>query len=136
MVPRWWRLNIGKNGGEEMNSRICEYVSGHTEPDFFDRPDDALSDIQIEIQRGIKAATEVMTIEVDEELMRRAEEKLAEIGWTLEEASILYLYWCIECPDAAEAWTAKCESLEEQSCSTSPETPTGTSAESSGSVTL
>ena len=68
--------------------------------------------------------------------MRRAEEKLAEIGWTLEEASILYLYWCIECPDAADTWNAKCESLEEQSCSTSPETPTGTSAESSGSVTL
>ena len=119
-----------------MNSRICEYVSGHTEPDFFDRPDDALSDIQIEIQRGIKAATEVMNIEADEKLMRRAGEKMAEIGWTLEEASILYLYWCIECPDAAEAWNTKCESLEEQSCSTSPGTPTANSAESNGSATL
>ena len=119
-----------------MNSRICEYVSGHAEPDFFDKPDDALSDIQIEIQRGIKAATEVMNIEADEKLMRRAGEKMAEIGWTLEEASILYLYWCIECPDAAEAWNTKCESLEEQSCSTSPGTPTANSAESSDSVTL
>ena len=119
-----------------MNSRICEYVSGRAEPDFFDRPDDALSDIQIEIQRGIKTATEVMTIEVDEELMRRAEEKLAEIGWTLEEASILYLYWCIECPDAADAWNAKCENRGEGPCSTSPETPMGTSAESNGSATL
>ena len=119
-----------------MNSRICEYVSGHAEPDFFDRPDHALSEIQIEIQHGIETATEVMTIEVDEELMRRAEEKLSSIGWTLEEASILYLYWCIECPDAAEAWNTKCESLEEQSCSTSPETLTANSAESSDSVTL
>jgi hypothetical protein len=84
MVPRWWRLNIGKNGGEEMNSRICEYVSGRAEPDFFDRPDDALSDIQIEIQRGIKTATEVMTIEVDEELMRRAEEKCYRMGSNID----------------------------------------------------
>ena len=37
-----------------MNSRICEYVSGHTEPDFFDRPDDELSDIQIEIGDSTK----------------------------------------------------------------------------------
>ena len=59
-----------------MNSRICEYVSGHAEPDFFDRPDDdALKDIHTEIQHGIETAIEVMTIEVDEELMRRAEEK-------------------------------------------------------------
>lgn len=88
-----------------MNSRICEYVSDHAEPDFFDRPDDdVLKDIHTEIPRGIKMATEVMTIEVDEELMRRAGEKLAETGWTLEEASILYLHWCIECPEEAEEW--------------------------------
>ena len=81
-----------------MNKRIYDYVSPRTEPDFFDRPDDILKEIQGEIRRGIETASEVMTITVDQELKERAEKKLSEFGWTLEEAFILYLYWCITCP--------------------------------------
>jgi hypothetical protein len=119
-----------------MNKRICDFVFPRTEPDFFDHPGPDLQEVQDEIRRGLETASEVMTITVDQEFKERAEKKLSEIGWTLEEASILYLYWCIECPDAAEAWNTKCESLEEQSCSTSPGTPTANSAESNGSVVL
>ena len=51
-----------------MNKRICDFVSPRPEPDFFDRPDDTLKEIQGEIRRGIETASEVMTITVDQEL--------------------------------------------------------------------
>ena len=79
-----------------MNKRICDYVSPRTEPDFFDRPDDTLKEIQGEIRRGIETASEVMTITVDQELKERAEKKLSEFGWTLEEASSLFKPFCKE----------------------------------------
>ena len=50
-----------------MNKRICDYVSPKTEPDFFDRRDDTLKEIQGEIRRGIETASEVMTITVDQD---------------------------------------------------------------------
>ena len=95
-----------------MNKRICDYVSPRTEPDFFDRPDDILKEIQGEIRRGIETASEVMTITVDQELKERAEKKLSEFGWTLEEAFILYLYWCITCPSSVDTWLQKAEKAE------------------------
>jgi len=45
-----------------------------------------------------------MTFEIDLDVMLRAQAFLATIGWTLEEACILYLYWFIECPKEAVAW--------------------------------
>ena len=113
-----------------MNSRICEYVAHRAEPDFFSRPDDEeLKAIHTEIQHGIETATEVMTFEMDQELMLRAERILSAIGWTLEEACILFLYWCIECPEELTAWNEAHADRGESSCSTSPETPTEISAE-------
>ena len=117
-----------------MNKRICDYVSPRTEPDFFDRPDDILKEIQGEIRRGIETASEVMTITVDQELKERAEKKLSEFGWTLEEAFILYLYWCITCPSSVDAWLQKAKNGENKACSTSQETPTENSAALSNSA--
>ena len=71
-----------------MNKRICDFVSPRTEPDFFDHPDPDLREVQDEIRRGVETASEVMTITVDQELKERAEKKLSEISWTLEEASL------------------------------------------------
>ena len=117
-----------------MNKRICDYVSPRTEPDFFDRPDDILKEIQGEIRRGIETASEVMTITVDQELKERAEKKLSEFGWTLEEAFILYLYWCITCPSSVNTWLQKARNGESRTCSTSQETPTENSAALSNSA--
>ena len=117
-----------------MNKRICDFVSPRTEPDFFDRPDDNLQEIHAEIQKSIEAATAVMNIDLDPELIKRADAKLAKIGWTVEEACILFLYWCIKCPDKAEAWEKAHENRGDQSCSTSRETPTANSAGSSNSA--
>ena len=117
-----------------MNKRICDFVSPRTEPDFFDHPDPDLQEVQDEIRRGIETASEVMTITVDQELKERAEKKLSEIGWTLEEAFILYLYWCITCPSSVDAWLQKARNGENKACSTSQETPTENSAVSSDSA--
>lgn len=117
-----------------MNKRICDFVFPRTEPDFFDHPDATLCEIQNEIKKGTKTATEVMTIPIDQDLKERAEKKLSKIGWTLEEAFILYLYWCITCPGSADAWLQKVRNGVSKACSTSLETPTENSAASSNSA--
>ena len=117
-----------------MNKRICDFVSPRAEPDFFDHPGPDLQEIQDEIRRGIETASEVMTITVDQELKEYAEKKLSEIGWTLEEARILYLYWCITCPSSVDAWLQKARNGESKPCSTSQETPIENSAALSDSV--
>ena len=117
-----------------MNKRICDFVFSRTEPDFFDHPDTDLQVIQVEIRKGIETATEVMTITIDQDLKERAEKKLSEIGWTLEEAFILYMYWCITCPDSADAWFQKARNGVSKACSTSRETPTENSTASSNSA--
>ena len=89
-----------------MNKRICDFVSPRQEPDFFDRPDDTLKEIQGEIRRGIETASEVMTITVDQELKERAEKKLSEIGWTLEEHSYCT---CTGASPVQSAWMPGCK---------------------------
>ena len=88
-----------------MDQKIRDYVATRTDPGFFSKPDDKeLAFIHAEIQRGIETATDVMTFEIDLDVMLQAQAFLATIGWTLEEACILYLYWFIECPKEAIAW--------------------------------
>jgi PAS domain-containing protein len=88
-----------------MNQKIRDYVATQIEPNFFSNTgDEELAIIHTEIQRGIETATDVMTFEIDLDVMLRAQAFLATIGWTLEEACILYLYWFIECPKEAIAW--------------------------------
>jgi PAS domain-containing protein len=88
-----------------MNQKIRDYVATQQEPNFFsNNGDEELAIVHTEIQRGIETATDVMTFEIDLDVMLRAQAFLATIGWTLEEACILYLYWFIECPKEAIAW--------------------------------
>ena len=88
-----------------MNQKIRDYVATQKEPNFFsNNGDEELAIVHTEIQRGIETATDVMTFEIDLDVMLRAQAFLATIGWTLEEACILYLYWFIECPKEAIAW--------------------------------
>ena len=88
-----------------MNQKIRDYVATQKEPNFFsNNGDEELAIVHTEIQRGIDTATDVMSFEIDLDVMLRAQAFLATIGWTLEEACILYLYWFIECPKEAIAW--------------------------------
>ena len=75
-----------------MNEWVCDSVSPGTEPDFVDPPDDSLQKIRTEIRKSIKAQTTVMNTDLDPELIKCAETKPAQNGWTAEEACILFLY--------------------------------------------
>lgn len=91
-----------------MEQAICDYVKTCAEPDFFHHPDDpALRQAHDEIRRSIEEATETITIQMDIRLIHRAEKVLASIGWTVEEALILFLFWCMDCPEQLAAWAKK-----------------------------
>ena len=91
-----------------MEQAICDYVKTCAEPDFFHHPDDpALRQVHEDIKRSIEEATETITINMDIGLIHRAEKALASIGWTVEEALILFLFWCMDCPEQLAAWAKK-----------------------------
>ena len=88
-----------------MEQKIFDYVAGRKEPDFFKCPEDAeLMSVHEDVRRYIESATETLSVELDEGLKIKAEAGMAAIGWTLEEALILFLYWCISDPDRAKCW--------------------------------
>ncbi len=91
-----------------MEQKICDYVKTCPEPTFFHHPDDqALQEAHEELKRTLEEATETITIEVDLRLFQRAEKVLEAIGWTMEEALLLFLYWCISCPEQLAIWAKK-----------------------------
>ena len=88
-----------------MNKRITEYVGQYDTPRFFRASDqELLEEIHTEIKGEIETATATITIEIDRDLINRAEAFFARIGWTLEEACVLFLYWFITCPEKIKPW--------------------------------
>nr|DAR21962.1 MAG TPA: antitoxin [Caudoviricetes sp.] len=74
-------------------------------PDFFTRENRPATDEIHDILRAYLAcATDTMTVEVDADLLMLVEKVLKIYGWTVEESLVLYLMWCITCPDDMEAW--------------------------------
>ncbi len=92
-----------------MNTKIADFVSKRTDPYFFSSQEDAkLTDIHTEVKRSIESATDELTFDWDPLLMAQAEEVLAAKGWTLEEATVLFLYWLAVPPEKAKAWNDQC----------------------------
>ena len=88
-----------------MNTKIADFVSKRTDPYFFSSQEDAnLTAIHTEVKRSIESATDELTFDLDPLLMAQAEEVLAAKGWTLEEATVLFLYWLAVRPEDAKAW--------------------------------
>ena len=88
-----------------MNTKIADFVSKRTDPYFFSPQEDAnLTAIHTEVKRSIESATDELTFDLDPLLMKQAEAVLAEKGWTLEEATVLFLYWLAVSPEDAKAW--------------------------------
>ena len=56
------------------------------------------------MKRSIESATDELTFDLDPLLMKQAEAVLAAKGWTLEEATVLFLYWLAVSPEDAKAW--------------------------------
>lgn len=85
--------------------RIAQFLKNRTEPDFFDAGNRAAcNEIHDQITQYVNEGTEVLTFSVDAELLVQAESLLKSYGWTLEEATVLFLMWCITCPDEMETW--------------------------------
>lgn len=87
-----------------MEEEIMEYVSGKEKPDFFNDPKERIQQIRDRVRNAIATAPATITVELNMDLAVLAEKTLASYGWTLNEACILYLYWCISDPERTEKW--------------------------------
>lgn len=88
-------------------AKIAAFLKNRTEPDFFDADQRAAcNDIHDQVTQYVNEGTEVLTLSADAELITLAEAVVRKYGWTLEEATVLFLMWCITCPDEMEAWYA------------------------------
>ena len=87
--------------------KIAAFLKNRTEPDFFDVGSRAAcNDIHDQVTQYINEGTDVLTLSADAELITLAEVVVGKYGWTLEEATVLFLMWCIACPGEMEAWYA------------------------------
>lgn len=86
-------------------AKIAQFLKNRNEPDFFDIENRAAcNEIHDQITQYVNEGTEVFTFSIDTELLVQAEAVLKSYGWTLEEATVLFLMWCVSCPDEMEAW--------------------------------
>ena len=86
-------------------AKIAQFLKNRTEPDFFDAQSrDSCNEIHDQITQYVNEGTEVFSFSIDAELLVQAEAVLKSYGWTLEEATVLFLMWCISCPNELEAW--------------------------------
>ena len=93
---------------DEGEKIVVDYVRKQRTPCFFSNQDDEeLAAVDREIQRGIEASKESVTIDLPLHLIYQMEEIQRNKGWTLEEACNLYLYWYQKCPDAVQEWKSR-----------------------------
>lgn len=93
--------------------KIEQFLITLPEPDFFIEKNRAVTDeIHNLLRRYIEQGTETLEVNVDIELLARAETVLRSYGWTAEEAMVLFTMWCIVCPEKLGAWYAKAKEVE------------------------
>ena len=66
------------------------------------------------VRHAVEQGAETMTIQVDADLLAKAEEVLKGHGWTVEESAVLFFMWCVVCPERAKAWLTQCMDGEAQ----------------------
>lgn len=88
-------------------AKIAQFLKTLKEPDFFNEKYEAVRDeIHDCLTETIKNGTEAIEVEIDMDLLVRVEAVLKSHGWTVEESLVLFLMWCITCPDAMNTWYA------------------------------
>ena len=93
-------------GNVDMNDASKAYLQSKDTPDFFqDATDPVPEEIHEYLQREIGCATETLSVDINPALMIAAERVLARFGWTLEEACVLFIWWCVERPNKLAEWT-------------------------------
>ena len=89
-------------------ARIEQFLKTLSEPDFFIRKNRAAADeIHGLLRQYIDQGTATIEVKVDLELLMQVEAALRGYGWTAEEALVLFLMWCIVCPDRLSTWCSK-----------------------------
>lgn len=89
-------------------AKIEQFLKDMTEPDFFDREHlDACAGIHDLVREYVENGTETIEVEINVGLLLKAEKELRGLGWTVEEALVLYLLWCIVCPEQMKGWYEK-----------------------------
>ncbi len=84
---------------------IRTYLNEMNDPaDFLDWKLTERMEIRKQVRRYIETAAETMIFEIDTETAVCAEKLLQNYGWTLEEAVVLFLLWCVVCPEKMCAW--------------------------------
>ena len=77
-------------------TRIEQFLKGMNDPDFFDRENlDTCAEIHDLVRAFVENGTETMEVEINVDLLLKAEKVLRGLGWTVEKALVLFLLWCI-----------------------------------------
>ena len=89
-------------------ARIEQLLKTLPEPDFsIGKNRTAADDIHDLLRQHVEQGTASLEVNVDVDLMLKVEKVLRSYGWTVEEAMVLFLMWCIVCPDRLSAWYDK-----------------------------
>lgn len=95
-------------------AKIEQFLKGMNEPDFLDRKHlDACMRIHDLVREYVENGTGTIEVEINVDLLMKAEKVLWGLDWTVEEALVLYLLWCIVCPEQMKSWYEKVEDGDE-----------------------
>ena len=89
-------------------AKLEQFLKNLNEPGFFiSTIRDACAEIHDLIRDYVKNGTETIEVEIDVDLLLKVEKVLLALGWTVEEALVLFLLWCIVCPEQMNEWYEK-----------------------------
>lgn len=89
-------------------AKLEQFLKNLNEPDFFSSANgDACAEIHALVREFVENGTETIEVEINVELLLQVEKVLRGLGWTVEEALVLFLLWCIVCPERLSAWCGK-----------------------------
>ena len=93
-------------------TRIEQFLKTLPEPDFFiGKNRTAADEIHDLLRQYVEQGTASLEVNVDVDLMLKVEKVLRGYGWTAEEEMVLFLIWCIVCPDRLSAWYDKTKNM-------------------------
>lgn len=89
-------------------AKLEQFLKNLNEPDFFISANrDACAEIHELVRELVANGTETVEVEIDVDLLLKVEKVLQALGWTVEEALVLFLLWCIVCPERMNEWYEK-----------------------------
>ena len=89
-------------------AKVEQFLKNLNEPDFFISANrDACAEIHELVRDYVENGTETIEVEINVDLLLKVEKVLRVLGWTVEVALVLFLLWCIVCPERMNEWYEK-----------------------------